>query len=125
MATNIVIDSSDWVDLRTRGYVSGQYLSNRLGPWVEYSTAASPTTGTRLIAGANAQITGTYLWVRGAGAVELISAAELQILTTVNKVARTDLTTGQPGVATIVTLTQAAYDALAVKVADTLYVVVG
>ena len=76
MALNIKVSSSDWIDLRTRGYTSGMYLLNAVGAAIEYSTAATPVPGTTLVGSSAALISGTYLWARGSGDCELYTAAE-------------------------------------------------
>lgn len=76
MALNIKVSSSDWIDLRTRGYASGMYLLNAVGAAIEYSTAAMPVPGTTLVGSSAVLISGTYLWVRGSGDCELYTASE-------------------------------------------------
>ena len=76
MALNIKVSSSDWIDLRTRGFVAGMYLLNSVGAPIEYSTAATPAPGTTLVGSSAVLITGTYLWVRGSGDCELYTATE-------------------------------------------------
>ena len=76
MALNIKVSSSDWIDLRTRGYTSGMYLLNAVGAAIEYSTAATPVPGTTLVGSSAVLISGTYLWVRGSGDCELYTASE-------------------------------------------------
>lgn len=76
MALSINVSSSDWIDLRTRGYTSGMYLLNAVGAAIEYSTAATPVPGTTLVGSSAVLISGTYLWVRGSGDCELYTASE-------------------------------------------------
>lgn len=76
MALNIKVSSSDWIDLRTRGYTSGMYLLNAVGAAIEYSTDATPVPGTTLVGSSAVLISGTYLWVRGSGDCELYTASE-------------------------------------------------
>ena len=76
MSISIEVSSSDWVDLRTRGFAGTMYLLNTVGAPLEYSIAASPASGTFLTGASAALISGTYLWVRGAGAAELFTPAE-------------------------------------------------
>lgn len=76
MALNIKVSSSDWIDLRTRGYTSGMYLLNAVGAAIEYSTAAMPVPGATLVGSSAVRISGTYLWVRGSGDCELYTASE-------------------------------------------------
>lgn len=76
MALNIKVSSSDWIDLRTRGYTSGMHLLNAVGAAIEYSTAATPVPGTTLVGSSAVLISGTYLWVRGSGDCELYTASE-------------------------------------------------
>lgn len=76
MSISIEVSSSDWVDLRTRGFSGTMYLLNAVGAPLEYSTAASPAGGTFLTGASGVLISGTYLWVRGAGTAELYTQAE-------------------------------------------------
>ena len=76
MSISIEVSSSDWVDMRTRGFSGTMYLLNAVGAPLEYSTAASPAGGTFLTGASAALISGTYLWVRGAGTAELFTPAE-------------------------------------------------
>lgn len=76
MALSINVSSSDWIDLRTRGYNSGMYLLNAVGAAIEYSTAATPVPGTTLVGSSAVLISGTYLWMRGSGDCELYTASE-------------------------------------------------
>lgn len=76
MALDIKVSSSDWIDLRTRGYTSGMYLLNAVGAAIEYSTDATPVPGTTLVGSSAVLISGTYLWVRGSGDCELYTASE-------------------------------------------------
>lgn len=76
MALSITVSSSDWIDLRTRGYTEGMYLLNAVGAAIEYSTAATPVPGTTLVGSSAVLISGTYLWVRGSGDCELYTASE-------------------------------------------------
>ena len=76
MALDIKVSSSDWIDLRTRGYTSEMYLLNAVGAAIEYSTAATPVPGTTLVGSSAVLISGTYLWVRGSGDCELYTASE-------------------------------------------------
>ena len=76
MALNIKVSSSDWIDLRARGFVSGMYLVNQVGAPIEYSTAATPAAGSAVQGSSAVQVNGTYLWVRGFGDCELYTTAE-------------------------------------------------
>ena len=76
MALNIKVSSSDWIDLRTKGFVSGMYLRNSVGAPIEYSTAATPAAGSSVQGSSAVQVDGTYLWVRGFGDCELYTASE-------------------------------------------------
>ena len=76
MALNITVSSSDWIDLRTKGFVSGMYLLNSVGAPIEYSTAATPVAGTSVAGSSAVVVDSTYLWVRGFGDCELYTASE-------------------------------------------------
>ena len=77
MATTVSINSSDWVDMRTRGFSNGMYFSNKVGPAIEYSRASVPSPATTFKLEGNAlQFAGLYLWVRGCGDVELYTLDE-------------------------------------------------
>ena len=77
MGLNITISSADWVDLRYRGYGPGIYIHNPVGSPLEYSTSAVAGATSSIIAGADAVLcTSAYLWMRGYGDCELLTAAE-------------------------------------------------
>ena len=76
MALNIKVSSSDWIDLRTKGFVSGMYLLNSVGAPIEYSTAATPVAGTSVAGSSAVVVNSTHLWVRGFGDCELYTSAE-------------------------------------------------
>ena len=76
MSISIEVSSSDWVDLRTRGFSGTMYLLNAVGAPLEYSIAASPVAGAYLTGSAGVSIPGPYLWVRGAGTAELFTPSE-------------------------------------------------
>lgn len=76
MSISIEVSSSDWVDLRTRGFSGTMYLLNAVGAPLEYSIAASPAAGAYLTGSAGVSIPGPYLWIRGAGTAELFTPTE-------------------------------------------------
>ena len=77
MGLNITISSADWVDLRYRGYGPGIYIHNPVGSPLEYSTSAVAGATSSTIVGADAVLcTSAYLWMRGYGDCELLTAAE-------------------------------------------------
>lgn len=83
MASDIAVNSSDWVPAHSRGWLSGNTLDNPTGPAIEYSTSATPTVATGVLnSGSSLSSLGPYLWLRGAGAVSNYTPAEWEIKNT-------------------------------------------
>lgn len=74
MVIAVQVNTSDWLPLHTAGYAAGMWLTNKVGPAIEYNLGA--TSNYTLPSGSSVQLFGRYLWVRGAGGIELITELE-------------------------------------------------